>query len=361
VYDWSVLDEWLADAQLHNVDVLYTFGVTPIWASSDPSDPNCAGGLGACDPPDDLNPDGSGPNQHWKNFVTALVAHNQSSNAAHIKYWETWNEAYHTRGWNGTIAQMIRMAQDARTIIKAADPSATVLTPSVVVSDGGAWLDSYLSAGGGQYADSIAIHGYVQTPNHAWAPEDFNKYLSLIQTILAKNGQGNKPIWDTEASWGWASRTGPTDPDMQAGYVARFYLLHWSDDVVRFYWYQWNSLYVGTLWIPSPHDKGGPGTVLKPGIAYGQMYAWVVGASLSSGCSNGGGNGTVWTCELSRPGGYQAEAVWNTSMICKQGKCRTSEYQVDPKYKQYRTLDGKTNPITKSRVPIGAKPILLEN
>jgi hypothetical protein len=363
VYDWSVLDKWLAAAQLHKVDVLYTFGRTPNWASSNPNDPNCAGGLGVCDPPDDLNPDGSGPDLHWKNFVTALVAHNQSSTGAHIQYWETWNEAYHSRGWNGTTAQMMRLAHDARAIIKAADPAAILLTPSTAFSlDGRIWLDNYLTAGGGQYADAIAVHGYVQTPHHAWGPEDFNKYLSLIKTILVKHGQGSKSIWDTEASWGQASKTGPTDLDMQAGYVARFYLLHWSNGIPRFYWYQWNSQDdVGTLWVPDPHNPTGPGTVLKPGIAYGQMFEWVVGASLSSACSNGSGNRSIWTCELSRSGGYQAEAVWDSSMSCRHGRCRRSEYRVAAKYKQYRTLDGKTIPITNSTVLIGAKPILLEN
>jgi hypothetical protein len=361
VYHWTTLDLWLADAQAHNVDVLYTFGLTPNWASSNPTDPNCDEGLGLCDPPKDLNPDGGGSNQYWKNFVTALVAHNQSSNTAHIKYWEIWNEAYHTRGWNGTIAQMIRMEQDATAIIKTADPSAMVLTPSFAFTDGRTWFDSYLAAGGGQYADGIAFHGYVQRPGHV-VPEDFNHYLSLTKTILANHGQEAKALWDTEASFGKTSIDGFTDLDMQAAFVGRFYLLHWSNGVARFYWYMWNSTdTAGTLWKADPHNPGGPGTVLKPGIAYGQMYGWLVGASLSSGCSNGGGNGSVWTCELSRPGGYEAKAVWNTSMSCQQGACSTTQYPVDAKYKQYRTLDGKTIAITKSTVPIGAKPILLEN
>ena len=112
-------------------------GVPRTGLPPDPTDPNCGEGLGTCDPPKELNPDGSGSNQYWKNFVTALVAHNQNSNTAHIKYWEIWNEAYHTHGWNGTIPQMLRMAQDATAIIKAADPSAMVLTPSFVFTPRG--------------------------------------------------------------------------------------------------------------------------------------------------------------------------------------------------------------------------------
>jgi hypothetical protein len=359
VYNWTVLDMWLASAQLHHVDVLYAFGWLPTWASSNPNDSGCAGGMGACDPPKDLNPDGTGPDQLWKSFVTALVEHNQKSNTARIQFWETWNEAYHTRGWNGTNAQMLRMAQDAAGIIKKADPSAVILAPSFAFTGPGlAWLDTYLLAGGGRYADAIAVHGYVQTPHRPWSPENFLNDLSLVETLLSKDRQV-KPVWDTEASWGNASKTGPRDLDMQAAYVARFYLLHWSAGVPRFYWYQWNSQDdVGTLWVPDRHN--GKGTILKPGVAYGQMYQWMVGAKLTSRCSNGN-NGSVWKCDLSRSGGYQARAIWDTAMSCNQGTCKTTQYQVDPKYKQYRTLDGRKIAITRSTVPIGAKPILLEN
>ena len=93
VYNWTLLDEWLSAAQAHNVDILYTFGETPAWASSSPNDSTCAAGAGSCDPPNDLNTDGTGSNQHWKDFVSALVAHSQQSSTGHIQYWEIWNEA----------------------------------------------------------------------------------------------------------------------------------------------------------------------------------------------------------------------------------------------------------------------------
>src|SRR5579871_3871127 len=111
VYDFSLLDQWLSTANQHGVqDLLYTFGKTPQWASSRPNDQRCANdwGPGACDPPDDLNPDGSGSDQHWKDFVSALATHVGTS----IKYWEIWNEPSSSNHWTGTVAQMVRMAQD---------------------------------------------------------------------------------------------------------------------------------------------------------------------------------------------------------------------------------------------------------
>src|SRR5579872_692919 len=70
-YDWSILDAWINDAKKHQVDLVYCFGRVPLWASSKPNDTKCAngGGPGQCDPPNDLNKDGTGTNQHFKDFV----------------------------------------------------------------------------------------------------------------------------------------------------------------------------------------------------------------------------------------------------------------------------------------------------
>ena len=361
VYDWTLLDKWLADAQANDVRLLYTFGEVPTWASSNPNDSTCAANPGSCDPPKDLNADGTGTDQYWKDFVTTLVTHNKNSTTGHITKWEIWNEGLgNPRRWTGTIPQLIRMAQDASTIIKAANPTAGVLTPSFgpELRDSRALLDSYLAAGGGKYADEISLHGYVATQGSAGEPEDLIGYMSFTRAILAKYGQSNKQVWDTEASWGETSNNGFTDQDLQAAFLARFYLVHRSLGISRFYWYQWNNKLSGGLWIPNTKDPRLPGTLLKPGVAYTQMFNWMVGARLSSPCT---ASGTVWTCQFRRRGGYQAQAIWDTAASCKQGRCDTIEYTVDAQYQQYRTLDGDTISITNSKVPIGIKPILVEN
>jgi len=361
LYDWNLLDRWLSDAQGHNVDLLYTFGETPAWASSSPNDSSCAAGAGTCDPPNDLNADGTGSNQHWKDFVSALVSHNQQSSTSHIQYWEIWNEALgNPLRWTGTIPQLIRMAQDAAAIIKQADPSALVLTPTFgpQLPTSRTLLDTYLAAGGGQFADAIALHGYVTGQGSAGNPEDLVRNMKLSQPILSKYGQAQKPLWDTEASWGDILNNGFTDPDMQAAFLARFYLLHWSVGITRFYWYQWNNQVWGTLWTPDTNDPSAPGTLRAPGVAYQQVSGWMVGASLTSACS---ANGPVWTCEFTRVNGYQALAVWDASQSCSQGACTTSSFTLPAGYTRCLDLAGNTNTLGGSTIAIGAKPILLTN
>jgi hypothetical protein len=342
--------------------LLYTFGRVPQWASSSPYESGCGDGPGQCAPPNDVNPDGTGTDQHFKDFVTALAAHNAASSYPHIKYWEIWNEPYNAPSWTGTIAQMVRMAQDATAILKAADPNAVVFVPSVCIEGmkGQKWLDAYLAAGGSKYADMVAFHGYVQKRGLPLQPENIVGYIATARGILKKYGLQGKPMWDTEISWGVPTVSNPpyNDENERMGFVARMAMLQQSSGIARFFWYQWNNNVVGTMWIPNPNVPSAPGTLLKTGVAYGQVQNWLVGATLSSPCS---ANGTVWTCSYTRSGGYVAQAVWDTAQSCANGKCTTSSYKVGTQYSQYRTLDGTKVTISGSSVPIGYKPILLEN
>lgn len=360
-YDWTKLDSWLSQIPAHGADILYTFGRVPAWASSDPTDATCGFAPGSCDPPSDVN----STDQLFKDFVTCLVGHSQQSTTGHIKYYELWNEMDNPPSWNGTTAEMARMNGDAVQIIQSLDPSAVILTPSVIIegSTGRNYLQGYLPAAASFLPSigGIAFHGYVQMSGEPLVPENISTYLSETKSILTSAGLGSKPLFDTEASWGDPTVSNPnfTDPDLQAGFLARMYLLQWSESVARFYWYQWNNKSDGILWTPSPNDPSGPGTVLAPGIAYGQIYQWLVGAVMSQAC---GQNGSVWTCELTSLNGYQALAVWDASQNCSNGNCTTSNFTVPSPYIQYRDLAGNLTPLAgQTSVAIGAKPILLEN
>jgi hypothetical protein len=369
-YDWSMLDAWLKAAKEHNADVEYTFGRVPQWASSNPNDAVCSSAPGSCDPPNDLNSDGSGTNQHWKDFVSAIATHVNDptylQTHAPIKYWEVWDEAPNPGRWNPSsqtagIAQMLRMAGDARNIILSFDSSAVILSPSTGIRFPSQlqWFKAYLAAGGGAYADMIAIHGYLQSINQPPVPEQFLTYLSqFVTTVLKPYGQDIKPEWDTEDSWGIGSCCDFTNADLQAGFVARYHLMHWLGNVQRFYWYAWNDTPAGTLWVANQKYLWKPGTLLKPGKAYGQIYNWMVGNTVDQSCTP---VNTVWACNVTGPNGFQGQIVWDTSQTCSHGKCTFSNYTYNPIYIQYVTVLGKVTPVKGSTVPIGYQPIFLQN
>jgi len=367
-YNWSVFDEWLTAADAHGVsNLLYTFGRTPTWASSNPGDTTCAytngNGSGQCWPPNDLNSDGTGSNQHWKDFVTALVAHNASKSGSRVKYWEIWNEFDQPITWKGSNAQLARLAQDARTIILAADPAALVLTPSssTGLTATASQMKAYLATpGASNAADAIAIHPYVQQSGILPIPEDVVTLIGNVKNILS-GPDAAKPLWSTEGSWGVTKQTGFTDPDQQAAFTARYLVLQQSAGITSLYWYEWNNTIDGTLWYPTgTHNcTTSAGCITRAGVAYQQIYVWTVGAMLASPCS---ATGTIWKCQLTRANGYLGEVVWDTSQTCQDGLCTTSQFALDSQFVHSRDLTGVVTNVSGSpTVAIGAKPILLEN
>jgi len=353
VYGFEFLDKWIAQAQKNNTPLIYTFDAVPQFYSSDPSDRMCNNGPGACHPPIDLNADGTGSDAAFKNFVTALVNHVGNK----IQFWEIWNEPDQRVQWVPTdsslpYSQLMRMAQDAREIILAANPNALMLTPPPVgyPHDAPAWMDGYLAAGGGAYADVIAFHGYV----HHWKIGDYpvaENEITLVNSmkaVAAKYGQQDKPLWSTEGGWGNVSHTGFRNPVLQTAFTARFILLQESLGLARSFWYQWDNPHdTGKLWNgPDRNDLG------MPGIAYQQVQSWTAGATLVTPCAPVPEKPSMWTCTYSRPGGYQAIAMWNTTGDVK--------VQVPEGYRSYRGLMGKSGPIGRT-VVTGIWPILLEN
>jgi len=362
VFDFSRLDAWLTKIQQEasqsptgSYDAMYTFKVTPTWASSNPTDTDCAKkeNPGGCDPPNDLSPDGTGTDQHWKDFVNAVATHTHDNFPGVIRYWEIWNEPNVRKSWKGTIPQLITMAKDATTIIKSIDPNAQITTPTPVFQGNQApwqWMQQYLpkAIAAGASPDIVTFHGYVFNTR----VEQVASFAEGLAGVANSVGLSSKPIWDTEAGF---DPTMVPDEDDQAAFVARSYLVQWSKGVSRFYWYLWDAQgRLGWMWDVSTM------TIRKPGVAYGEVYRWMVGNNMSAPCS---ANGSVWTCGFTRQGSsYQAQAVWDASQSCASGSCTTSSFTPDSIYIHFKDLDGNATSLTPGApIQIGAKPVLLEN
>jgi hypothetical protein len=395
-YDWSNLDAFVSATQAKGVDILYNLARTPNWASSNPNDSSCSydtsgqGGGGQCDPPLDLNSDGSGTDQDWITWVSAVATRYKGQ----IKYYEIWNEWNISLFWTGTPAQLGRMEQDARCIVEgppsgfscnsnssipqlAIDPSARIVTPSPVgaatdLNQVGNDLTTYFQtsvpggANGGTFADIIGFHGYVSTKSSADQcpnPENVTTVVNdLNSAVQGSPTQGkvngvNKPWFDTEDSWGKAPDEGFEDPDRQAAFLAREFLLQWSLGVQRLYWYRWDATqtYGGALWTSST----GP---TEAASAWDEVNKWMVGNTLSSACTpNTGGSAPVWSCAFTN-GSWKGLAVWDASQDCLNGTCGTSSFSVPAGYTQYLDLAGnETSSAAGSTIQIGAKPVLLES
>ena len=340
IYKWYGTDLYVQTAERHGIDVLYTFDGTPQWASARPEEPCDGGPIGCAAPPADI--------RDWENFVRAVATRYKGR----IKLYELWNEPTTQMEWSGSYAEMIKLASSAYLIIKSIDPGALVLTPApsargyqprkVTSPIQPEWMKDYLKAGGDSFADAGSWHAYPwpdacrQMMDCAGTP--LLRQIDTMHSVFDHSALKDKPIYVTEG--GWRTDSDLRDPDEQAAYISRWYILLASSGISRAYWHAWDDDRWGTLWDPA-------GGVHKAGIAYEQVQNWLTGAIMER-CNN---SADIWRCELTRPDGYRALLIWRNS--------GAESYAAPEIYRWYRDLDGHRSRI-EGPVQIGVKPILFE-
>jgi hypothetical protein len=372
VYKFDTFDSYVNDCLTHGlftingdgtktVNMQLTLGTTPQWAASDQTSCTYKNNLWACtSPPSNF--------QDWTEFLTALLNHYNGRTQPHMRYYELWNEFNASNYWTGTNADMLNLAKAAYPIVHA-DPYSMLLTPSVAgffinstTMNGATYMANYLKAGGSQYADGGAWHGYIGNDKanpFPWPEQDttagcsnntgcFGSIITkatVIRQVFDANGLLGKPMYQTEGSWGIENITSSDD---QIAWLARWYLLQAglriSLNLQLSSWFAWGGALYGNV-------ETATGDPTPAALADTQVYQWLVGASINQPCSSA--SNSTWTCTLTRPNGYVGLAVWNTA--------GTKQYTPGAGYTQYRDLAGDTVPIPAGgSVTIGAKPILVE-
>ncbi|MDO8309587.1 MAG: hypothetical protein Q7V58_14685 [Actinomycetota bacterium] len=286
VYNWTALDTALKTADRNGIDdVLLVLGGTPTWNASRVR----AGDYpvpGAASPPKSL--------AAWDAFVTAVA----KRYAGRISAYQIWNEASLAMFWNGTPEKLALMTQRAATIIRAADPKATVVAASTTVRLPGAFdrfFSRYLAALAelGWPVDVLAAHLY---PASKGTPDERAAFIAQVRQALATAGAPDLPVWDTELNYGLAG-PGPTNPRQTIrGAEARDWVVQTSLDslhlgIARTYWY---------IWTPEPYALLGMQLTNDSGAVSGLRIVdqWTVGSTWQ-GCVD---DGATVACSLERKG-----------------------------------------------------------
>jgi hypothetical protein len=418
-FRWIDLDLEMASLLAQGVnETFFTLSRSPLWAVNLASDPqrlhgkHCnyyhdrgSGGTpGQCLMPVDLNSDGSGANQIWKDWVTAIATHANDpgyrKTHTHIHMWEAWNEVDRssilgtwtgTESFEGTYTQLVRMTEDLRCIVtgkgiihnwpdagqstpctaKAIDPEAVIATPSTGVESpleiGANFLyckhspkpGSMCTTGmaGSRAVDVINYHLYASTTT----PEQLVSKFLPKATALLKPVDMRKPLISGEGSWGTVTDRQNLWKDRyaQAGFVPRFYALYWSSHVTQSYWYAYNATNTGELF-------DGTKLLHPQSDAWIQTYNWLVGSTPDNAtfCRV---TGTVYTCDFTLANGQKAELVWdsqygqNCSTMDVPIVCGNTLYTVPPVYRKgWVDLMGVGHAF-ENPVLIGANPILLKS
>jgi hypothetical protein len=224
------------------------------------------------------------------------------------------------------------MAREAYLVLKHIDKTNVVVSPGMAVRtlNSPAWLDRYLTSGGGWYSDVVGVHLYVLSRQR---PESILGSVSRVRLIMAKHGL-DRPIWNTESGYGRTAET-PETSELYAGqlamaYVARTYILSAHAHVDRTYWYAWDDQGFGGLFLTGS-DRRTPSVA---GRAYGVTYRWLVRARMLR-CSRAatGPRAGTYTCLLTR-GKDRMEISWHPT--------RSYLMPMPAGYRSVSRLDGST-------------------
>lgn len=332
-WNFELLDSYVEIAREKNVELLLVLSLSPRWASARPDEPSGYGPGNAAEPANI---------EDWRDFVRTVATRYRGK----IHYYELWNEPNgYKRFYTGSLDKMLELSREAYQILKAVDPSVTVVSPAATGDSGSSpgvqWLADYLAAGGGAYADVIGYHFYVMPGS----PENMLDLIGKVQGVMKKYGVADKPLWNTEA--GWLGDRPFENSQKSAAYVARSYILNWKAGVRRLYWYDWDYNPIVSLRMLQEDNR----TMTAAGFAYGEIQRWLVGSRMKR-CEADWQS--TWTCELEREGGDRAWILWNPEGT------RTVDIPQRWSVRQVRDLQGKRRPLTQNSLEISFSPLLLE-
>ncbi|HET6703965.1 helix-turn-helix domain-containing protein [Amycolatopsis sp.] len=283
-FDWSTLDGLVEGARKAGFPVLFVFGGTPRWAS--PSAPPTAYPDGSrAAPPDDL--------ADWDRFVGKVVERYRGR----IEAYELWDMANHPKFFTGPVERLVEMTRRASRIIRAADPEATVVCPSMgqlVEPASRRVLERFGELGGYESCDAAAVKLHARRA--ADPPETMLATVDELEQIFHRTG-GHANLWSTGTDFETPYQP-PVDPDIAADHAARFYLTGLYARYQRMYFYSWGSARVPIVLQPA----GGPPT--KAAAYVERLGQWLAGARISS-CRKGAQAGlpeNLWQCDFERDG-----------------------------------------------------------
>ena len=325
VFDFSLLDQFVALAEQHDIKLIYVLGNTPHWAATDPGHVGTQGLPGATSPPVNM--------QVWQNFIETLVTRYRGR----IYAYEVWNEVDLPGYWTGSADQMLQMCRTAYLTIKQLDPAAFVLAPSLVAGNGIKYLSTFLHSGGANFTDAIPYHLYDTNR----APE---AVIDFDQQAISAAQQFGKPIWDTEFGWGpWGSWTAPE----AAAFLARSLILQSAQGITHIVWYAWDDRGPWVhLYLVGPDFL----TPTSAATAFQQVTSWLIGSTLSCALQNDGS----WQCPVSHHGGSTRYIVWNPNGA--MSFTVPSSWNVST----VTNLEGNVQSLQGGKVQISSSPVLFQ-
>jgi hypothetical protein len=334
-FDWAPLDRMVAGAERARTPMLHTMGMTPAWAApGGPRSPYLDDSRTAA--PRDLG--------DWDRYVRALVTRYRGRIEAY-ELWDFANTHYH---YTGDVETMVEMTRRAAAVIRARDPGATVVCPSIGDlwgRKGRRWLARFAALDGFRPCDAVAVKFHPREGDGP--PEEMTKLAGLIYNTLHNEGV-HLPMWATGPAHSIPT-VRPLGEEEANNHAVRFYLAGLYSRFSRMYFYSW-----GVRNLPLVLQvEGSPPT--RAARFVDRLQQWLDGARIRS-CGHGRADGLpegAWQCRFRLDGDGQEVAVrWMAS--------GTSVMRAEPGAFRIDHLDGRTVPVSVgAAVRLGERPVLV--
>lgn len=151
--------------------------------------------------------------------------------------WEMYNEPNILPFWRPkpNVRDYIRLATAVGVAIRKAAPKEAYVGPATSGIDYG-FLGACFEAGLLKYWDAVSVHPYRPMP-----PETAAGDYSRLRAMIARHAPRGKRIPIISGEWGYSSVAGSVNPDVQARFLARQWLINVSSGVPLSIWYDWHD------------------------------------------------------------------------------------------------------------------------
>lgn len=345
-WDFTHLDDDVAQAQEHHADVDLVLDSTPTWASARPTENN----------PYPWQTPGNRAEAKdiadWETYVRTVATRYKGK----VHVYEMWNEPNMKDSYSGDTAHLVQLCKAAYRVLKQVDPSITVISPSPAPGGGAQYLRAFIEQGGGDTFDVLGFHFYDNLSAKIIHPESIVGTAQHLRRMLISLNLANKPIWNTEA--GYYIHSSPKAKAYIKNYpanihvlsqgeavdaVARTYALAWAVGIERYYWYGWGE--------PAYAIVDDNGTTQKDvTIAYAAITKWLLGSTYQSLTHTPSGD---WIVVTKTPKGALQYIVWTNKD--KEQFPIPKEWKVS----QVEDLSGAHTSISSSTIDLTGTPRLL--
>ncbi|MFD1046156.1 hypothetical protein ACFQ1S_11560 [Kibdelosporangium lantanae] len=257
--------------------------------------------------------------------------------------------------YSGSVETLVDMTRRASTLVRAADPQATVVCPGMGqlwTQDGVQGLKRFADLGGYDYCDVAGVKLFQQRASDP--PETMLELTTTIDHVMHDAGVHPR-LWNTGTTYSIPLQ-GSLDDTKATDYAVRFFLVGLyarNVNLERMYFYNW-----GGTKIPIVLQAVG-GAPTRAALAVEQLQRWLAHAQ-SRSCGHGSALNlpdNVWECDFTitlAERTYDAAIRWTDTGIAST--------TAEPGVQAVHRLDGSTTPVQPGdTITVTEEPIFIEH